>query len=205
MVRLSSEVLIKGILAAGLFVIISQSLLMVTFRLIEFPSELFTTGFGEYNFNAFPLWIVWLYVIMASLVAGICEETGYRGYGQVPLEKRYNPFMANILVSTVFILIHLTQAWALSLLFQGFVLSMFLGYLAYKTNSLIPSIIGHTIMDIFNFSYWWSDIAGKFEYRPISESGIDLHFILWLLILIISLVLFLGIVRSLKLSNTQKN
>ena len=51
-------------------------------------------------------------------------------------------------------------------------------------------MIGHTVMDIFNFSYWWSDVAGRFERRPIGETGLDAHFVAWTLLLAASLALF---------------
>ena len=65
-----------------------------------------------------------------------------------------------------------------------------MGVLAYVSGSLIPSMIGHIVMDIFNFSYWWSDVAGKFDRLPIMETGIDSHFILWTLILVVSIFMF---------------
>ena len=34
-------------------------------------------------------------------------------------------------------------------------------------------MIGHTMMDIGLFAYWWSGVAGTFSVRPVSETGID--------------------------------
>jgi hypothetical protein len=69
-------------------------------------------------------------------------------------------------------------------------ISVLLGILAYASGSLIPSILAHTVMDIFNFSYWWSDVAGKFERSPVAETGIDTHFIIWVLILAMLIALY---------------
>jgi len=71
----------RGLAAAMLLVVVLESGLVVTFRVIELPAEAFT---AEYGLDSIPLW-------MAALVAGICEETGFRGYMQVPMEKRYGP------------------------------------------------------------------------------------------------------------------
>jgi membrane protease YdiL (CAAX protease family) len=177
-----------GLVAATLFVVVVQSGFVVTFRIIEFPAEAFT---AEYNFDALPVWLAWLFIVMSSLVAGICEETGFRGYMQVPLEERYGPAVAITIVSIMFLVTHLHQAWALPILFHVVAISALLGILAYASGSLIPSMLGHTVMDVFNFSYWWSDIAGRFERQPIVKTGIDSHFIIWLLIFIVSIVLFL--------------
>ena len=43
-----------------------------------------------------------------------------------------------------------------------------LGLLAWSSGSLIPCMIGHTIMDIGLFAFWWTGIAGDFTARPIS-------------------------------------
>ncbi len=186
--KMSAPVLKWGLLAAIIFVILAQSSLVVTFRIIPFPAEAFTSG-NKY-LNTMPGWLAWVIISINSLVAGICEETGIRGYAQVPMEKRYGPVVGITFSSILFLLIHVNQAWFLPIFIQVFCLGMILGILAYTSDSLIPGIIAHSIMDVVNFSYWWSDIAGKFEGRPISETGIDFIFILSLLIFVSSSVLF---------------
>jgi len=189
-----------GLISAVLFVIVFQSGMVVTFRFIEYPAEVFKS---EYSFDSMPVWLAWIGLIMASLVAGICEETGFRGYMQAPLEKKYGPKMAIAIVSFVFVVVHLHQAWAWPILFQVFAASVFMGILAYRTSSLIPGIVAHTILDIFNFSYWWSDVLGEFEEKPISETGIDQHFILWTVVFTMSIFLFFwstGKARNFKVS-----
>lgn len=199
-VKLSASIWKWGLVGAVLFVVVVQSGFVITFRIMEFPAETFTL---EYNFVAMPLWLAWLTIIMASLVAGICEETGFRGYMQVPLEKRYGPGVGITMVSIMFLIIHLNQAWAPPVLFHLFVMSVLLGILAYVSGSLIPSIIGHIGIDIFNFSYWWSDVAGKFERRTIFETGIDFHFMGWLLIFGVSIVLFFVVIRKIGVVRRQ--
>jgi len=200
-VKLLAGVWKWGLAAAILFVVAVQSGLVVTFRIVEFPAEAFTF---EYRFDAIPLWVAWLSAVMASLVAGICEETGFRGYMQVPLEKRYGPRAGIAIVSIVFVVVHLHQAWALPVLYFGiFAASVLLGILAYTSGSLVPGIIGHTVMDIINFAYWWSDLAGRFEKRPINETGIDYHFVAWLVILVASIALFLWVARKIRAVRQQ--
>ena len=199
-IKLSPNVWKWSLTAALLFVVIFQSGLVVTFRIIEFPAEAFTL---EYNFDEMPLWAAWVVIVIASLVAGICEETGFRGYMQVPLEKRYGPVVGITIVSIVFLLAHLHQAWAGPVLFHIVAVSVLMGILAYTSGSLLPGMIAHTIVDIFNFSYWWSNIAGKFEQRPIAETGIDLNFILWVLICAVSLALFFWAIRKVSAARQQ--
>jgi hypothetical protein len=51
-----------------------------------------------------------------------------------------------------------------------------LGLLAWAAGSLIPCMIGHTLMDIGLFAYWWTGIAGDFTARPVGETGVDQPF-----------------------------
>lgn len=186
-VKMSAAVWKWSLVAAMLIVVIWQSGMVMTFRIIEFPAEAFAAG---YNLEAIPLWLAWLMVIMSSLVAGICEETGYRGYMQVPLEERYSSGVAITIASIMFLVIHLRQVWAPPVLFHLFALSVLLGILAHASDSLTPGIIAHTGLDIFNFSYWWTDVAGTFDKRPLAETGIDAHFVVWVLVFVASVVLF---------------
>ncbi len=72
-----------------------------------------------------------------------------------------------------------------------------LGVLAWASRTLIPGIVGHVVMDVCNFSYWWSDLAGKFERQPISETGVDTHFLISVGVLATSIALFTLLVRRL--------
>jgi membrane protease YdiL (CAAX protease family) len=185
--RLPRAVWAWGLAAAMLWVVVAQASFVLIFRVVEFPAELFDQGFG---LEGIPPWIAWMFIVMSALVAGICEEVGFRGYMQVPLEKRYGPRVAIAITSLVFVIFHLNQAWAPPLLFHLFVLSAGGGILAYAAGSLIPIIVAHAVLDVFNFAYWWSDVAGRFEKRPLAETGIDAHFVVWSLVFGASLALF---------------
>ncbi|MEJ2513489.1 MAG: hypothetical protein P8Y72_18060 [Anaerolineales bacterium] len=60
----------------------------------------------------------------------------------------------------------------------------------YPSGLLVPGIITQPLVDIVNFSYWWSDVADKFEYQTLAQTGVDLHFVVWLLIFTASIALF---------------
>ncbi len=199
--RLSPRLWKWSLLMAALFVLAFQSSFVVTFRLIQFPADLFSQGFG---LESEPLWAAWVFVLIAALSAGITEEVGFRGYGLVPLQKRYGFVLANIMISIVFVMFHLNQTWALPVLLHLFIASLLFGAFADATGSLLPGIIAHTVLDIVNFSYWWSDVVGKFEYDPIAITGVDLHFVVWLLIFSTSMALFiwnLGKVKAVRLQS----
>jgi len=183
-VKLKPSVWKWSIGAAFLFVIIVQASFVITFRLIDFPSEKFTADYKM--LDSMPLWVAWAILIAGSIVAGICEETGFRGYMQAPLEKRYNSFVAILIVSVMFTLIHISHSWALPILPHIFFASFLLGILAYKTGSIIPGIIGPSILDIFDYSIWWTDITGGFHKQTIFKTGVDLPFVVWCLVFMLA-------------------
>ena len=76
--------------------------------------------------------------------------------------------------------------------------------MSYSFNSIIPGIIGHVTFDIFNFSYWWSDLLGRFTLQPIDKTGIDLHFIITCLLLFSAIATFILINKMVK-KNGMKN
>ena len=190
---LPRRIWIPSLFAIALIVLIEQAGLVVTFRFMDFAADKFS---HEYEFvETIPTWAAWLAIIMISAVAGICEEVGFRGYMQAPLEKRYSPLVSIAIVSVVFVLVHLHQAWSGSIIAGLFFISILFGSIAYYSGSLIPGIIAHFIMDVFNFSFWWTDLGGQFNKKTISDTGIDNHFIIWLAVLVLSVFLFIIILR----------
>lgn len=182
-----------SLIAALTAAILLQAILVVTFRIVEFPADAWKL---PYDFSAIPLWQVWLLLVLAALVAGVTEEVGFRGYMQVPLEKRYGPATGIAIVSIIFTVAHLNQAWAGGVVIILFVISVIWGVLARVSGSLIPGIISHTATDVVNFSYWWTDIAGAFDKRPISETGLDTHFGVSVTILLFLTALFVFAARK---------
>jgi len=192
--KLKRPVWIWGLMAAISIIILLHSSFSLTFRIYEFQPEIFKT---VRYLNDYPAWAAWSIILMASLVAGICEEIGFRGYMQKPLEQKYGPVAGISITSLVFVVVHLHQAWASGILVGIFLISFMIGYLAYSTNSLLPGIIAHVTFDIVNFSYWWSDVIGTFELKPISTTGVDNHFIISAMVVLLSIILFIVAIRKL--------
>ena len=157
------------------------------FRLVPFPAELFRRG---YDFSFIPsLPLKWLAVVVSAASAGICEETGFRGYMQRPIELRHGPRIAIFMSSLFFCVTHLTKAWAVARMVPiVFGAGLLLGFLAWSSRSLIPAMVGHVVMDIGLFAYWWTGIAGTFSARPISETGVDRSFVLACAVFVIALL-----------------
>jgi membrane protease YdiL (CAAX protease family) len=183
-----------GLVAAGLFVVAIEASIFTLFRLIPYPAKQFAP---PTMLESVPTAALWVALIVASLVAGVCEETGFRGYIQRPLESRYGPTLAIAITTVAFAAFHLNQPWAITLMVPILLASVMLGLLAFAARSLIPGIIGHTVMDVFNFSFWWWSLIGHYDQSTIFESGIDVDFMLWSGTLVMSLTLFGLVVRKL--------
>ena len=161
-----------GLIAAVAFATTVHAAIVILFRLIPFPVAQFRQG---YDLSYFPAGALrWVVVVISAASAGICEETGFRGYLQQPLEVRFSPRGAILTSAVFFTLLHLNKGWAgpgMVPIILG--AGLLLGTLAWAARSLVPAMIGHTLMDIGLFAYWWTGIAGTFTARPIGETGLD--------------------------------
>ena len=173
--RLSPVQWFWGVIAALFFAATIHASIVLLFRLVPFPMAAFRQG---YDFSSIPSQsLKWLAVLVSAASAGICEETGFRGYMQRPIEQRHGALVAIFISSLFFTVLHLSKGWAMAgmvpIVFGAGVL---LGRLARASGSLLPGMIGHTVMDIGLFGYWWTGIAGDFTERPVTETGVDQAF-----------------------------
>jgi membrane protease YdiL (CAAX protease family) len=75
----------------------------------------------------------------AVIAAAFIEESIIRGFLQNSLEKHQDVTRAVIYASLAWTIIHGMLYWAI----QIFILGIFLGILAWRSNSILPSVIGH--------------------------------------------------------------
>ncbi len=94
-------------------------------------------------------------IFLVALVTGVVEETALRGYMQKIIEERYTPLVAILFVAFVFTSIHFLPLPVWPLFILG---SIGWGYLAYFSNSIIPGIIFHTIIDFVGFLWGMQNI-----------------------------------------------
>ncbi|HZR06622.1 MAG TPA: type II CAAX endopeptidase family protein [Candidatus Udaeobacter sp.] len=192
---LSRERWLWGIIGAISFAVAVHASIVLLFRFVQFPVAAFRRGYDLSFIPTLPL--KWLAVIGSAISAGVCEETGFRGYMQRPIEEHHNAAIA-ILISTVFFaLVHLNKEWSLAGMVPiVFGAGLLLGLLAWSSQSLVPPIIAHVVMDIGLFAYWWTGIAGTFSASPVRETGADGPFVIACAAAVISLlVTLLAILR----------
>lgn len=184
-----------ALIAAVFFAVTVHAAIVLLFRFVPFPLAAFRRGYDLSRIPTVPL--RWLTVVASAMSAGICEETGFRGYMQQPLETRYRPRLAILISAFFFTIVHLNKGWELAgMVLITFMGGILLGLMAWSFDSLMPGMIGHVLMDLGLFAYWWTGIAGTFMERPISETGIDAPFLLTSVAFVVSLAIVLLTIRK---------
>jgi membrane protease YdiL (CAAX protease family) len=178
------------VIAAVSFAATIHAAIVLLFRFVPFPTEAFRHGY-DLSFIPSPS-LKWMAVVVSAASAGICEETGFRGYMQQPIEQHHGALTAILVSSFFFMLLHLTKSWAMiGMVPIVFGAGTLLGLLAWSSGSLLPGTIGHIVMDIGLFAYWWTGLAGDFTARPITETGVDQPFLITVAVLVAALAVVL--------------
>lgn len=166
-----------GIIAALSFAVTVHAAIVLLFRFVPYPAAAFREG---YDLSFIPTrQLQYLACVVSALSAGVCEEIGFRGYMQRPIERRSGALVAILVSSIFFTLLHLTKGWALlGMIPIVFGAGLLLGTLARASGTLWFGIVGHWMMDIGLFTFWWTQVAGTFNQRPIFETGVDDSFVL---------------------------
>jgi membrane protease YdiL (CAAX protease family) len=188
--KLTSKQWLWSLIAAFFVAATVHACIFLLFRFTPYPAEAFRHG---YDLSFIPSRSLrWAAVIVSAASAAICEEVGFRGFMQQPIEQRHGARVAIFISSFFFLALHLTKAWAsVGMLPIVFGAGVLLGLLAWSGRSLIPGIIGHFVMDVGLFAYWWTGIAGDFTAHPITETGVDSPFLITCCTFTISLVVAL--------------
>ncbi|MGK2951063.1 MAG: CPBP family intramembrane glutamic endopeptidase [Thiobacillus sp.] len=96
----------------------------------------------------------WSLFIMSPVVAGVVEESAFRGYMQRGLE-RVDPRSAICITSLIFVASHITHGLG-SVIMLGpgiFAVSMLYGHLALRTGSILPGMCIHILGDL-SYTYF---------------------------------------------------
>jgi len=78
-------------------------------------------------------------LLLDMILPAFCEELTFRGVIQQGFERRYGPAIAIGLVSLIFALLHADLVQSLAVLPT----SLFWGWVVYRTQSVIPTVIAH--------------------------------------------------------------
>jgi membrane protease YdiL (CAAX protease family) len=163
---------------------------------------IFLSSFGVALFSSWNLEKAWESIIPPTswslsyaIIPGIFEEVAFRGVIFTILMTKYKPNTAILISSVIFGLAHSVNVLmgqdviiTIAQLGFAFFLGLLLAIIVWKTNSLIPTILIHYLLDA----------VGPFFVYPLFELETDPFFILGAMIIglgIIPLIGGLGIVR----------
>ena len=165
---------------------------IMSYRLVVIPGE-------ELPIDGLPWWTVYSILILISVVAGVAEESGFRGYMQAPLEKRYGPVAAISIGAIFFWLAHLNHANGVPRIFALFIMGASLGTLAWSARSIYPAIIAHASADTLIFTGSVSGVGPDYLWNPVQlkETGFDGFF--WIVLATIVVTGFVGALLMRKL------
>jgi membrane protease YdiL (CAAX protease family) len=126
-------------LLAGVLGLVGVLLLQgVLGRLVALPQQ------RDLDVSHYPALSVLLWVLMSAVVAGVVEETSFRGYMQKPIERRHGPVIAILVTGGLFGLVHFShQEVTLVLLPYYMAAAAVYGALAHLTDSTLPSMVLH--------------------------------------------------------------
>jgi membrane protease YdiL (CAAX protease family) len=139
--RLSRRVWIATlpVMASALVAIVSLRLLLPSLLPVAAPAV-------SIDLRPYPLPTVIGLLVSIAAIAAVTEEVAIRGYLQQPLESRYGVLPAILLSGLAWWLLHIDKVTWTHLPFHLFA-SLMLGYTAWLTRSLAPSMLAHFLGD----------------------------------------------------------
>ena len=143
-------------LVAGLLGILVLVLaLNLANRFVALPAQPLPDLTGVPKFTVFSL------LFAGAPIAGLIEESAFRGYMQGPIERRCGLSIAILITGTVFALVHLDFT---PILWPYYVaVAAIYGAVTSLTNSILPAMLLHTIGNTYsNFDLW---LHGKSEWQ----------------------------------------
>jgi membrane protease YdiL (CAAX protease family) len=148
--RLPPRVLAWALLAGALSIVALSGIWIFLFQLAR------ARGNALPDFSAYPPVTVALALIMASVVGGLTEEAGFRGYLQAGLERDFGGPAAVVLGALALAPGHgLTQGFAWPTVCFYFLADVMFGLTAYLTQSIVPGILVHIAGLLTFFTLIW--------------------------------------------------
>jgi membrane protease YdiL (CAAX protease family) len=106
-------------------------------------------------------------LIASSAIAGLVEESAFRGYMQGPIEKRYGVVIAILITGTMFAVAHLD--FTLMLWPYYVAVAAIYGMVVHLTNSILPAIVLHTSGNLYsNYDLW---MHGRAEWQAAKDAS----------------------------------
>jgi len=139
-----------------------------------------------------------LVIITISIIPAICEEVMFRGYIQRSFGFKFKPHIAALLTALFFALYHFNPYGLIPLAIIGF----YLGFAAYKSESLVIPIVLHFLNNFFAVMLYF--IIGDdelFKSNVSDVESLDAHILYFFLLLLMFITLIFIIKNYYKKNN----
>jgi len=142
--RISGRAWAWSLVAGSLAIVALVLALRVANRMVMLPQQYVA------DLSRIPRVTVWALLLMGAPIAGVVEESAFRGYMQAPIERRWGLPVAILITGTIFAFVHLDFR---PILWPYYVaVSAIYGTVAYLTNSILPAIALHTCGNLYSNS-----------------------------------------------------
>jgi membrane protease YdiL (CAAX protease family) len=159
-----------------------------------------------------PAITAFLLLTMSSIVAGVTEESAFRGYMQGPIERRYGLLPAILVNGIAFGLLHFPNhpGDVLVMLPYYIAVSAVYGGLTWAANSILPALVLHSGGDVWSLGRLW--LSGRPEWQLsnaptplVTESGVDAGFLGASVALVVLTALTIWAYASLRTQNIERS
>jgi membrane protease YdiL (CAAX protease family) len=126
------------------------------------------------DISQFPSITVACWLLTSAVVAGIVEETSFRGYMQKPIEQRHGPVIAILITGIAFGFAHFGHPEVTMILMPYYIaVAAVYGALAYWSNSVFPGMVLHTVGNVLGSADLL--LRGRSEWQTSSS----VHSLIW--------------------------
>ena len=119
------------------------------------------------DLSGVPNYTIAVLLFVSAPVAGVIEESAFRGYMQGPIERRYGLPVAILITGTMFAVVHLDFT---PILWPYYVaVAAIYGTVTFLVDSIRPAIVLHSVGNLYsNFDLWWN---GQAEWQRSAVGG----------------------------------
>jgi len=142
--KTSPSVILYSIIISLAVFIIGDEIDRIIFLIFPMPDVLYESMTKLMQIDSLMDGII--LIVSGVLFAAVAEEMLFRGVLQKSIEHFREPATAIVLSSVFFAIIHFNPWAALQIMLLG----LFLGYMAWKANSIFPAIILHGLNNLFS-------------------------------------------------------
>ena len=157
------------------------------------------------DMSPYPILTGVVMVMTASLVSPVTEESAFRGYCQVILEREFAAPTAIAISSVLFALAHITHGLLWPKLLVYFLVGIVFGAQAYLAKSIIPVIPVHIVGDLTFFMLVWPhDTARRVTGDSAADKWFWVHVVQSIVLTVLAVLAFNGLVRATQANGSRR-